>query len=169
MGGKVSSFYVDKGRTDDPDPITGLTTRDKYLIDTTWNTVMEDATGNGVTFFMRLFEINPKHKQVFPFRDQPIKDLPSDRKFHAHVTSVMYSISSIVKSMDDPEVMIGIINKIGKNHAKRSVNRQALIDVKQALLDTFGFMAKEEIQSWIKFLDYFIEEGTKALEEYSLE
>ncbi|CAG9858121.1 unnamed protein product [Phyllotreta striolata] len=164
MGALLSYGLIDRGKTDDPDPVTGLTSRDKYLINTTWRIVMDDPTRNGVSFFLKLFEIEPKHKRAFPFRDQPMEELPTDKKFHAHVTSVMYSLSSMVKNLDDSEVLNCIIRKLCENHAKRSVDRRALEDVKRALLDVFGFMKVQERQAWTKFLDYFVREGSKILE-----
>lgn len=35
------------GRTDDPDPVTGLTSRDKYLVKTSWAKIMKNPTDNG--------------------------------------------------------------------------------------------------------------------------
>lgn len=40
--------WLGYGKTDDPDPTTGLTSRDKYLIKSTWSLVMKDAKRHGV-------------------------------------------------------------------------------------------------------------------------
>lgn len=40
--------FENKGRTDDPDPVTGLTSRDKYYLRKSWVGVKADPTGNGV-------------------------------------------------------------------------------------------------------------------------
>uniref|UniRef100_A0A6P7GBR7 Neuroglobin-like n=1 Tax=Diabrotica virgifera virgifera TaxID=50390 RepID=A0A6P7GBR7_DIAVI len=129
MGSVLSyflGFFVNQGRIDDANPVTGLTSRDIYLITNSWNKVISQPTENGIKFFMRLFEIAPKHKLTFPFKDVPTEDLPSNKKFHAHVNSVMYSISSIVNSLNDVDTLAAIIDKIGRNHARRSVDLQAL-------------------------------------------
>lgn len=44
---------ADQGRTDDPDPGTGLTSRERYLIKTTWDVVMKDGTKHGISLFLR--------------------------------------------------------------------------------------------------------------------
>lgn len=48
-----SPISGDTGKTNDPDPTTGLTSRDRYLIRSSWELVMADATGSGVKLFMR--------------------------------------------------------------------------------------------------------------------
>ncbi|CAH1183080.1 unnamed protein product [Phaedon cochleariae] len=155
---------VDTGRTDDPDTHTGLTSRDKYLIRTSWEIVMKDPTGNGIKLFIRLFEIQPKHQQVFPFRDIPISDLPENKRFQAHCNSIVYSFGSIVSGIDDHELLNSIAEKLGIAHAKRSVDRQALKDVKSALVDTFSFMNQEQLESWSKLLDLAFEQMNMAIE-----
>lgn len=50
----VLGYISDPGKTDDPDPSSGLTSRDKHLITKSWELVMKDATGNGIKLFLRL-------------------------------------------------------------------------------------------------------------------
>lgn len=54
--GLITSFFrthPNTGRTDDPDPDTGLTSRDRYLISSTWKTVMKDPLQSGMALFLR--------------------------------------------------------------------------------------------------------------------
>lgn len=49
MGVAVSYILPSNtGRTDDPDPVTGLTSRDKYLVKTTWAKLMKSPADSGV-------------------------------------------------------------------------------------------------------------------------
>ncbi|XP_074032576.1 uncharacterized protein [Leptinotarsa decemlineata] len=153
-------------RTDDPDPQLGLTSRDKYLLKNSWETVMKDSTGNGIKFFMRLFEIQPKHQQAFPFRNISKNDLPTNKTFQAHCNSVLYSISSLIGVMEDSAVFSSLAAKIGIAHAPRGVDIDALKDVKAALVDTLSFMKQEELEAWNKFLDVMVREVYKPIEEY---
>lgn len=146
------------------DAVAGLTGKERNLITKSWNKIMQQPTQNGILFFMRLFEIQPKHQSAFPFRDIATKDLPNNNMFKAHVNSVMYSISSIVSNLRDEELFMAILNKLGTSHATRSVDRQALIDVKQALFDTAKFMGKSELAAWNKLMDVFIDVVSKAIE-----
>nr|XP_023030514.1 neuroglobin-like [Leptinotarsa decemlineata] len=157
--------YRNTGRTDDPDPQLGLTSRDKYLLKNSWETVMKDSTGNGVKFFMRLFEIQPKYHQAFPFRNISRNDLPSNKKFQAHCNSVMYSIGSLIGVMEDSAVFSSLAERIGIAHASRGVDIDALKDVKTALVDTLSFMQQEELEAWNKFLDVMIRELYKPIKE----
>ncbi|KAG5863957.1 hypothetical protein JTB14_029453 [Gonioctena quinquepunctata] len=162
-------FGPDRGRTDDLDPVTGLTSRDRYLLRNSWATVMKDATGNGVKLFMRLFEIQPKHLEAFPFRHVPMKDLPQNKKFQAHCNSIIYSFGSMVGVLDDYEIFKSIGEKIGNSHAPRPVHYEALMDVKQAVHDIFSFMNKEELEAWEKFLDLMVKCMYRGIEESNQE
>lgn len=54
--GLITSFFrlgSNTGKTDDPDPNTGLTSRERYQIQSTWRNVMADPTGNGMKLFLR--------------------------------------------------------------------------------------------------------------------
>ncbi|XP_056639331.1 uncharacterized protein LOC130446850 isoform X3 [Diorhabda sublineata] len=114
---------------------------------------------------IRLFEIQPKHQSGFPFRDVATKDLPNDKKFQAHVNTFMYSFTSIVSNLDNEEILLAILYKIGASHATRSVDRQTLIDVRQAFLDTFECMRRYELDAWIKLFDVLINEISHAIDE----
>lgn len=46
--GIIYSYFFGYGRTDDPDATTGLTSRDKYLIRTTWKEARTDPIQLGV-------------------------------------------------------------------------------------------------------------------------
>lgn len=49
MGAFLSWIGVEnKGRTDDPDSVTGLTSRDKYHLRKSWGIIKENPTENGV-------------------------------------------------------------------------------------------------------------------------
>lgn len=50
--GMLYSLLGYNGRTDDPDPVTGLTSRDKHLLKSTWELVKKDLKGNGVKVLM---------------------------------------------------------------------------------------------------------------------
>jgi hypothetical protein len=68
-----------------------------------------------------LFEKYPEEHQNFPFRDIPFKDLSSSKKFHAHCSNVMYAVDSIIDSLKDSELLVNILQKIGRNHHRNSV------------------------------------------------
>ena len=49
MGNMATSIVPGStGKTDDADPVTGLTSRDKYLVKTSWARLMENPTDSGV-------------------------------------------------------------------------------------------------------------------------
>lgn len=46
--GIIYSYLFGHGRTDDPDATTGLTSREKYLVRTTWKEAVSDPIKLGV-------------------------------------------------------------------------------------------------------------------------
>lgn len=55
MGLITSYYWENTGRTDDPDPATGLTSRQKYIIRTTWKKLTEAQNNlqTGMTIFLK--------------------------------------------------------------------------------------------------------------------
>lgn len=76
----------------------------------------------------RFFEENPSHQRYFKsFKDVPLKDLPSNNKFQAHCTSVMYALTSILDNLDDIGCLTEMLTKLGQNHYKHGVSRRGFI------------------------------------------
>jgi hemoglobin-like flavoprotein len=149
----TSSYYYYMSRTDDPDPVTKLTSRDIYLVQSSWAPLKKDLTGWGVKIVIFLFEKYPEEHQNFPFRDIPFKDLSSSKKFHAHCSNVMYAVDSIIDSLKDSELLVNILQKIGRNHHRNSVKPISFWHVKEIMLEYFSrFMSKETVESWDKAL-----------------
>ena len=68
-----------------------------------------------------MFEKFPEEQQHFPFRDIPFEELGASKKFHAHCSNVMYSVDSIIDSLGDAELLVNILQKIGRNHHRNYV------------------------------------------------
>ncbi|XP_033607391.1 globin isoform X2 [Cryptotermes secundus] len=83
----------------------------------------------------RFFKSNPSHQRYFEaFKDVSLKDLPSNRKFQAHCTSVMYALTSVVDNLDDTGCLVEMLTKLGQNHHRHGITRQEFIDLKEAVL-----------------------------------
>ncbi|CAG9858122.1 unnamed protein product [Phyllotreta striolata] len=152
------------GRTDDPDPTTGLTSRDRYLIKSTWANIMESPTDNGVALLVLYFEKFPDAKGVFPFKDVPTAELSTNARFRAHCNSVIYAVASIVDSVDNIDLLVPILEKVGRSHAPRNVTNELFMQLKETMLELFGkIMKKEEVEAWKKALEVVFTVITKAL------
>ena len=58
----------------------------KVLIRQTWCHLQKDATNTGALVFLRIFEMDPKVKQQFPFREYSGEELRKNSLFKHHVT-----------------------------------------------------------------------------------
>ncbi|XP_030754337.1 non-symbiotic hemoglobin 1 isoform X1 [Sitophilus oryzae] len=155
--GIVASNFWDTGRTDDADPVTGLTSRDVYLITKTWKTLSDgDATvKTGMEMFLKLFEKNPQYQQLFPFRDTPKEELTSNNRFRAHCISVIYAFTSIIANITNVLLLNELLKKQGAAHVPRGVPVHAYSELKDVLMELFSKqMNKEELTSWDKFLKF---------------
>ncbi|CAH1285482.1 unnamed protein product [Diabrotica balteata] len=155
MGIIWSAFGVtNTGRTDDADSTTGLTSRDKYLIKTSWAGVMKSPTDNGVALLLLLFKNFPETKTVFPFKDIPNDELAKNVRFRAHCNSVVYAVSSMVDAIDDTSLLVGILEKVGRDHKRRSIPQKYFEGLQETMVELFStFMKTNEINSWNKALN----------------
>ncbi|CAH0564398.1 unnamed protein product [Brassicogethes aeneus] len=154
MGAVVSLFDGNTGRTDDPDSTTGLTSRDKFLVTSSWAEVRKEPTENGVKLLMMLFEKNPKYLQLFPFKDIPLKDLPENKRFQAHCNKVIHGFNAIIDSLDNTELLVTTLLKVGETHKPRGVTEEAFLDLKDVIIELFStFMNKDQIEAWKKTLE----------------
>ncbi|KAL1494036.1 hypothetical protein ABEB36_009703 [Hypothenemus hampei] len=154
--GSVASYILPQntGKTDDPDPVTKLTSRDKYLVRSTWSKAMKTPADNGVLLLTMFFEKHPDYIQLFPFKDIPQEEFKQNVRFRAHANSVMYALSSIVDALNDNELLIQLLTKTGSSHVPRKVTPEAFIHLKEVTLELFAQLFKpEEVEAWKKTLD----------------
>ncbi|KAJ9590153.1 hypothetical protein L9F63_016738, partial [Diploptera punctata] len=136
MGGWLTALTG--GNLDVPDPATGLTPREKNCVRRNWDLVKADIKQNGIDLLMLFFEDNPSYQNYFKaFKDVPFKELPKNPRFHAHCTSVMYALTSVVDNLDDPECLVEMLSKLGENHQRRGINRQEFINLKSVVIKLF--------------------------------
>lgn len=154
MGIVVSYIFpANNGRTDDPDPVTGLTSREKFLVKSTWAKVMKDPAESGTVVLTMLFERHPEYVQLFPFKDVPPTEFKTNTRFRAHANSVMYALSSIVDALNDNDLLVQILLKTGSSHIPRKVTKDGFNHLKEVILDVFSTFSKEEVAAWKKTLD----------------
>jgi hypothetical protein len=112
--------HLDRGSPDghkDCDQILNNTQR--KLIRDTWNMMSVDKQAVGTKVFLRIFELRPSVKQLFPFRDVWGDNLLNDPLFRAHALRFMTVVDDAVTNMDGLEAtMDKPLFELGETHTK---------------------------------------------------
>ncbi|XP_022916567.1 globin [Onthophagus taurus] len=161
--------YV-RGGNNEPDPITGLTPREKSLVASSWGLVKKDISENGAELFIRFFTRKPEYQNYFPFRDVPLADLKDNPKLRAHSLSVMYAISSVIDSLDEGPILVNLLQKTGDNHGKRKIPLESFDELKIVMLELLqaklgNKLSKEGLDAWDKTLTVAFKVVVDALKE----
>nr|CAG4640794.1 EOG090X04LA [Eulimnadia texana] len=138
------------------DSATGLSSRQKEILRKTWGAAKKaDLKKVGVAFFLKFFEAHPEYQQRFKgFADVPLEELPNNRSLKSHALNVMYTISLIVDSLEDLDVLIGNLKRLGASHAKMGFTKQDFDNLAVVFADFMEsalgsrFFDKEARQAW---------------------
>ena len=96
---------------------TYFTAKQKKLVRETWSKIHEHQTDMGVEIFLKLFQLKPETKTLFPFRDLDGDTLLSDATFRSHATRFMFAIGSTVSHLDALDVSCGtMFVLLGRKH-----------------------------------------------------
>lgn len=158
------------GQPNEPCPVTGLTPKEKLLVENSWNIVKKDLVGNGIQLFMVYFKQFPEYQKMFPFRDVPIAELPTNKKLKGHGTNVMYALSAVIDNLNNTDVLIDLLEKNGETHSKRNVPEKAYWDLKISVLELLqtglgSKFTKDTKDAWDKTLTVAFTVITKTLKE----
>ncbi|CAG2169122.1 unnamed protein product [Oppiella nova] len=135
----------------------GLTATEKNLIRNTWALVKQDVPGNAYDLFIRFFDENPTYQQLFKsFKNVPKSELRGNKKVLAHGTNVLYAISMLVDNIDDTEVLVEMLTKLGRNHGNRRISYDMFVNLEKTLVgllaDKLGptVMTQDAVNAWKK-------------------
>ncbi|XP_067000251.1 globin isoform X2 [Anabrus simplex] len=166
---------VDEASLDVPDPATGLTPRHKRYITDSWALVRKDLRNHGIGLLLAFFTANPNYIKNFKaFQDAQPSELPGNKKFHAHANAVIYALTSVVDNLDETEVLVEMLHKLGQNHGRRNITQVEFNALRSVLMEYLNknlgksVMTPETEEAWVKVLDVAyslifegIEEGKK--------
>ncbi|CAG2111740.1 unnamed protein product, partial [Medioppia subpectinata] len=135
----------------------GLTETERDFVRNTWELVRQDVPGNGSDLFLRLFDENPEYQALFKaFKSVPKAELRYNKRFVAHVTNVMYTLSMIVDNIDETEVLVEMLTKMADNHRRHKSTVQMFVNLKTSLFglltDKLGpnVMTADAVNAWDK-------------------
>ncbi|XP_039754293.1 cytoglobin-like [Pararge aegeria] len=137
MGGLVSQLWWG-GDPDEMNPVSGLTKRDIYAVQKSWAPVHANNLAVGTELLKRYFRAYPEAKQYFRMlRNLSEEDYDSNIQFKAHVISLMTSLNLAISTLNQPELVATLMQKLGESHGKRKIQEQHFHDLKGVIVNMF--------------------------------
>lgn len=94
-----------------------VTKEEAALIRNTWDIISPKRREWAVEIFIRIFELSPQTKALFPFRDLGNEALTQHPMFKGHATRFINAVHSTVNNLDALDlVLIPNLVKLGKTH-----------------------------------------------------
>nr|XP_037273483.1 globin-like [Rhipicephalus microplus] len=143
-----------------PDPVTGLSLRDRNYIIDTWILIRRDMRVNATSTFVALFARYPDYQRIFkPFADVPLQQLPRSEVATAHALVVFYFITNIVDAMDDADLLTELVRKNARNHLRRPMGPQYFANMHELLVEVMqdklrSRMTPGAVRAWTKLFGY---------------
>ncbi|BFZ10646.1 hypothetical protein BsWGS_13685 [Bradybaena similaris] len=160
-----------------PDPITALTEKDRYLIVQSWKTIgaKKDIKENGKEFFLMLFTDYPYTQNYFGiFKNKQLSELRESPKMKVHAAAVFYFIATYIEHIEDPETLLGLMEKMVSAHISRGITVEEFekirLEWKKFLPTVMGDDCSENlIHAWDKLFKMQTAAFTLMMEELSSE
>ncbi|XP_045497258.1 globin [Colias croceus] len=147
------------GDLDAINPVSGLSKRDIYKVQKSWALVYADPLGNGTELLKRFFRAYPKSLEFFKMiKHVPESEYGSNIQFKAHVLNLMSSLNQAVTNLNQPEVVVVMMNKLGESHRRRKIQESNFQDLKGVIVNMFIEVLKLDeatLGSWGKTVEFW--------------
>ncbi|XP_075973318.1 globin-like isoform X2 [Anticarsia gemmatalis] len=157
--GSLLSYFWWGGDPDEVSPVSGLSRREVYVIQKSWAPVNANMVANGSELFRRLFSTFPQTKDYFKMiKNQTEEQYSQNPQFKAHVINLMTSINLAVNTMNQPELVAAMMNKIGESHHRRRIKEQNFHELKEVIVKMFIDVLKMDdatLGAWSKTVDFW--------------
>ncbi|XP_076686489.1 globin-like [Andrena cerasifolii] len=141
------------------DQATGLTERQKKLVQNTWAVIRKDEVGSGVAVMIAFFKKYPEYQRYFSaFKDIPVNELPCNKRFQAHCASVITALNNVIDSLHDPGLMEASLIGLAERHKKRGQTKEEFQNLKEVILEVLRQALRKQFttevaEAWSKTLD----------------
>ncbi|XP_029032222.1 globin 1 [Osmia lignaria lignaria] len=141
------------------DQATGLTEKQKKLVQNTWSVIRKDEVRSGVLVMTTFFKKYPAYQQHFAaFKDIPLDALPDNKRFQAHCASIIAALNNVIDSLHDPGLMEASLTSLAERHKKRGQTKEEFENLKGVVLQVLGQalgrqFTPEVSEAWSKTLD----------------
>ena len=94
-----------------------------------WKFLSNDLTGRGSRIFLRIFQMNPHVKALFPCRHLEGEELKKDVNFKGHASRFMQAVGAVVDNIDNYEKALSpLLNGLGRQHIHYAGFKPAYFD-----------------------------------------
>ncbi|CAK9834328.1 unnamed protein product [Anthophora retusa] len=141
------------------DQATGLTERQKKLVQNTWAVIRKDEVGSGVAVMTAYFKKYPDYQRYFTaFMDTPLNELSANKRFQAHCASIITALNNVIDFLHDPGLMEASLIGLAERHKKRGQTEEQFQNLKEVILEVLrqalGRQFTTEVaEAWSKTLD----------------
>ncbi|CAK9796751.1 unnamed protein product [Anthophora quadrimaculata] len=141
------------------DQATGLTEKQKKLVQNTWAVIRKDEVGSGMAVMTAYFKKYPDYQRYFTaFMDTPLNELPANKRFQAHCASIITALNNVIDSLHDPGLMEASLIGLAERHKKRGQTEEQFQNLKEVILEVLrqalGRQFTTEVaEAWTKTLD----------------
>ncbi|XP_043585650.1 cytoglobin-2-like [Bombus pyrosoma] len=159
MGTFLRFFGISSSDDNKIDEATGLTEKQKKLVQNTWAVIRKDEVASGIAVMTTFFKTYPEYQRYFSaFADVPFDELPANKRFQAHCVSVITALNSVIDSLHDPGLMEASLISLGERHKKRGQTKEEFENLKGVVLkvlsQALGKQYTPEVaEAWSKTLD----------------
>ena len=117
-----SAAFINKTkakRSKEAENTSAFTQRQKKIVTQTWRILGDDLTGRGSKVFLKIFQLYPSVKQLFPaLRDVEGDALLKNPTFRGHASRFMQAVGAAVENMDSPENLAPLLITLGRKHVE---------------------------------------------------
>ncbi|XP_050029045.2 globin-like [Dermacentor andersoni] len=152
----MGASVVKAGLADEP---MGMTDREKKLVRSSWQRFCDVNHNYGMLLFMGMFTKHPDYLNLFKqFRGRDLRSLHIDHKFRAHASAVGHQLSAMIECLDDPEVLIVLIQKNALSHTTRNVKPANFEGLFEAVIEEMtasekSLMKTATVTAWEKLFE----------------
>ncbi|XP_041350997.1 globin-1-like [Gigantopelta aegis] len=150
-----------------------LSLEQKHLVKKTWRYLSQNILGRGTKTFLRIFEVSPHVKALFPnLVDKEGEHLSNDTSFQGHATRFMQIVGAVVDNIDNlDDAVCPILIGLGRQHIHFSDFKPSYFD---AFKDGMAYTWKDDLgekyngnteEAWDIVFDFIMD---KLKEGYNL-
>ncbi|RUS85791.1 hypothetical protein EGW08_006420 [Elysia chlorotica] len=137
-----------------------ITLKDTSCLLSSWKNFTDDADMKilSLRFFNLVLETHPEVSKYFEFTGSHYSSSQRDLKMKTHTLIVLHRLGTIVGQVENPPIMIGLMEKLAKSHVKKGITHDEMEKFTAVFMTFFveqinkPHLQAEMTDSWSKFV-----------------